>query len=156
MSQRFFYLFYPKNFTFNSKTNALAGIVFVLYCLENLFVISAILDKKPIIYFRSNAVALLTGIICYTIVILTKNLNEQTCLICLAIMQFAMCLVSILTYKNLFVYFNNNIIIGLGFVSIILLVVNFLNISLYLTLGLSLVLLFFAGCKVFGVLKNLY
>lgn len=153
----FFYnLFYPKSFAFNSKTNTLAACVFVLFCFENLFVVSAILDSKPAIYFRSNAIALVVGITFYIFFIITKNLTAQTCLICLVIIQSSMCLASLVIYKNLIAFLNNRIILSFFLGAIILLVVNFLNISIYVTLCLSFLLLLFGAFNVFKVLKNLY
>lgn len=152
----FYHLFYPKSFAFNGKTNIFAACVFVLYCLENLFVVSAILDSKPAIYFRSNAIALSVGIVFFSFFIVTKNLTAQTCFVCLISIQSTMCLASLVTYKNLIAFLNNRIIFGLFLVASILLLVNFLNVSIYFTHCLSFFLLMFIAFRIFKVLKHMY
>lgn len=148
-------LFYPKNFIFNYNINALAGGVFVMYCLENMFAVNAIFSNEPKIYFRINVLGLVANTLCFGYLITTKQLSAQSGFASLLISQIVMFCASLYNYKNLLKYLLNKEVLTVALLILTLVAVLFIGIAIlvYILSGIILIAL---SLRTFFLIKNLY
>ena len=148
-------LFYPKTFLFNHVTNILVSAVFVMYCLENMFTVNAILVNEPKIYFRINLLGLVVNALCFCYLIASHNLSAQSAFISLLVSQVLMFVVSSYSYSHLLKYLFNKETLFVVIVLIGLIGSQFAG-SVKLVYTLSGLALTIVSLRTFFLIKNLY
>ncbi len=154
--QFFYKLFYPTSFYFDAKLNILAASVFVLYCLENLFVVCGVLQQKPKQYLICNAVGLITVLSMYVFLFFTHRLSVHTALLTIAVMQMVMLVVSFYWYGYLVKYLLQPAIALVGLLVVLLGAFLYWGLSIYICIVTAILILLFIAGKLFVLLKNLY
>ncbi len=151
----FYHVFYPKNFEYNTQLNVFAAIAFVLYCIENMFVVNTIFNNSPKKYLKINLLGLSVLLISWFIFYSSNQVSAISAFKALVIAQAAMIVFSFFYYPKLAYYLKGKKLFSILLLICLAVVINFQFNGLLQYFLLATVALL-AVIKTYPIIKNLY